>query len=54
MMFKDEVLEKIYGNPKTRRVPVLFVMECIKVLEESLKEIKEEKPYVSVSELFDE
>lgn len=51
-MLQDKVLEKIYDNPKTRRIPVLFVMECIKIFEQALDEIHEEEPYALLSELF--
>jgi len=53
-MFCDKVLDKIYANPKTRRIPILFVMECIKVFEDVLEDIKEEDPYADLSKLFDE
>ena len=52
-MFGDLILEKIYGNSKTRRVPVLFVMECIKVFEESIKKVMEENPDAKLSDLFE-
>lgn len=53
-MFCDKVLDKIYEHPKTRRIPVLFVTECIKVFEDVLEKIKEENPYADLSQLFDE
>lgn len=53
-MLCDKVLDKIYANPKTRRVPILFVMECIKTFEDALSEIKEEDPHADLSKLFDE
>lgn len=53
-MFCDDVLDKIYANSRTTKVPVLFVMECIKVFEDVLEEIMEEDPYANLSKLFDE
>ena len=53
-MLSNDVLDKIFINPKIKKVPILFVMECVKVFEEVLEQIKEENPYAELSQLFDE
>jgi hypothetical protein len=53
-MLKEEILEKYYANKHTVKVPVLFASECFTAMERVLEEIRKEKPYATISELFDE
>ena len=49
---KDEILEKIFAHPEMQKIPIGCQSTAIKVFEEVLFSIKEENPYVSVSELL--
>lgn len=49
---KDEILEKIFAHPEMQKIPIGCQSTAVKVFEEVLFDIKEENPYVSVSELF--
>lgn len=51
-MLREDIEEKYYMNLHTRKVPALFMCECLKAFEEVLKKEREENPYESVSELF--
>lgn len=53
-MFSDEVIEKIYSDLRTRRIPVFNVSEMIRIFQDVLSQIKEDNPYATISELFDE
>jgi len=53
-MFSDKLIEKIYSDLRTRRIPVFNISEMIRVFQDALLEIKEENPYATISELFDE
>lgn len=53
-MFSDEVIEKVYADLRTRRIPVFNISEMIRVFQDILSEIKEDKPDATISELFDE
>ena len=49
---KEEVLEKIFSNKEMQKIPVGCQSTAVNVFEETLKRIKEENPYASVSDLF--
>lgn len=51
-MFSDDVLEKIFLHPELQNVPIAYQSSVIHAIEEILKEIKEDNPYVSLSELL--
>ena len=51
-MLKDEILEKIFANKEMQMIPIGCQSTAVSVFEDVLKEIKEEKPYVNVSELL--
>lgn len=51
-MFTDGVLEKIFSNPETRKIPVGTQSIMIHVVETELQKILEETPYVSLSEIL--
>lgn len=53
-MFSDKVIEKIYADLRTRRIPVFNISEMIKVFQDILTEIREDNPDATISELFDE
>lgn len=53
-MLKDEILEKIYGNCRICKIPIVYSTEIMLAIEEILKSIKEERPYATLAELFDE
>lgn len=51
-MLKDEILEKIFSNKEMQMIPIGCQSTAVSVFEDVLEEIKEEKPYVNVSELL--
>ena len=51
-MLKDEILEKIFANKEMQKIPIGCQSTAVSVFEDVLEEIKEEKPYVNVSELL--
>lgn len=51
-MLKDEILEKIFSNTEMQKIPIGTQATAVNVFEKVLKELKEEKPYGSISELF--
>ena len=51
-MLKDEILEKIFSNKEMQKIPIGCQSTAVSVFEDVLEEIKEEKPYVNVSELL--
>lgn len=53
-MFKDEILEKIFSNKEMQKIPIGCQSTAVAVINEVLEQIKEERPYESISELFDE
>ena len=53
-MFTDEVLDRFYGNPRLSQVPVYAAGEAVKAFTEVLEEMREENPYATLSELFDD
>lgn len=53
-MFKDEILEKIFSNKEMQKIPIGCQSTAVSVFNEVLEQIKEENPYESISDLFDE
>ena len=51
-MFKDEILEMIFSENEMQKIPIGTQATAVSVFENVLEEIKEEKPYVNVSELL--
>ena len=51
-MLKDEILEEIFANKEMQMIPIGCQSTAVSVFEDVLEEIKEEKPYVNVSELL--
>ena len=52
-MFADKVLDKIYSDKSLNTVPVEYTSKVIAVVQDAIEQIKEEEPYVSISELFE-
>lgn len=53
-MLKDEIIEKVYSNYRIKKVPILFTVECINAIEDVLEALRKERPYATISDLFDE
>lgn len=53
-MFRDDILEKIFSDREMQTLPVGYQSLAVEVLYEIFEKIKEERPYASISELFDE
>lgn len=52
-MFSDKVIEKIYSDANLNAVPLEYASKVISIVQDAIEEIKEENPYVSISELFE-
>lgn len=50
---KDEVLEKIFAHKEMQKIPLGAQSTAVKAISEVLEQIKEENPYVTVTELFE-
>ena len=53
-MFDEKILHKIYSHEKMKKVPVLFQMEVVKVIEEVLEEEAREYPFLYLAHTFEE
>lgn len=51
-MLNDEILERIFANKEMQKIPIGTQATAVSVFEHVLEKIKEEKPYVNVSELL--
>ena len=51
-MLKDEILEKIFSNKEMQTIPIGCQSTAVSVFEQVLDELKEENPYVALSELL--
>lgn len=51
-MLNDEILERIFANKEMQKIPIGTQATAVSVFEHVLEEIKEENPYVNVSELL--
>ena len=50
---KDEVLERIFAHREMQKIPLGAQSTAVKAISEVLEQIKEENPYVTVTELFE-
>lgn len=51
-MFTDEILERIFRSKDLRTIPIGCQSTTIRVIEQVLEEVKGEKPYATISDLF--
>lgn len=51
-MLNDEILEKIFSNEEMQKIPLGTQATAVSVFEQVLEELKGEKPYANLSELF--
>lgn len=51
-MFSDEVLEKIFADKEMQTIPIGAQSTAVSVIGRVLEQIKEEKPYATISELL--
>ena len=52
-MLNDEILERIFANKEMQKIPIGTQATAVSVFEHVLEEIKEEKPYVNVSDKWE-
>lgn len=52
-MFKEEIREMYFSNKHTNNIPFICSCECLTAIERVLEELVKEKPYATISELFD-
>ena len=52
LMLNDEILEKIFANKEMQTIPIGCQSTAVSVFEQVLDELKEENPYVTLSELL--
>ena len=52
-MLSDDFLTKLFSHEEMRQIPIGCQSTAIHVVEDVLEEIKEEKPYATISELFE-
>ena len=50
---KDEILERIFAHKEMQTIPLGAQSTAVKAVSEVLKQIKEENPYATLSELFE-
>ena len=53
-LLNDEFMERFYCNSRLAKIPITYIGEFLRALEEVLEEEMEENPYGSISELFNE
>ena len=51
-MLRDDILEKLFSNKEMQELPIGYQSVAVSVLNKVLEEIKEESPYVTVSDLL--
>ena len=51
-VFKDDVLEKIFSHKEMQLLPIGAQSTAVAAICDVLEEIKEERPYAAISELF--
>lgn len=51
-MFSDEVLERIFSDKEIQTIPISTQATAVNAVERVLEQIKKERPYASLSELF--
>lgn len=52
IVLKDEILERIFSNKEMQTIPIGCQSTAVSVFEQVLDELKEENPYVTLSELL--
>ena len=52
LVLKDEILERIFANKEMQTIPIGCQSTAVSVFEQVLDELKEENPYVTLSELL--
>ena len=53
-MFKDEILEKIFGNKEMQMIPIGCQSTAVSVFEDVFEELRKENPYATIIDLFEE
>lgn len=51
-MFSDEILERIFADKEMQTIPIGTQSTAVSVVERVLEQIKEEKPYAGLSDIF--
>ena len=51
-MLRDDILEKLFSSKEMQELPIGYQSVAVSVLSKVLEEIKEESPYVTVSDLL--
>lgn len=51
-MFSDEVLERIFSDKEIQTIPIGTQATAVNAVERVLEQIKEERPYASLSDIF--
>ncbi len=51
-MLSDEILEKVFSNPKVQKMSNIEQSNMIDAVEQLFVDLKEERPYESLSELL--
>lgn len=51
-MFSDEVLVRIFSDKEIQTIPIGTQATAVNAVERVLEQIKEERPYASLSDLF--
>ena len=51
-MLRDDILEKLFSNKEMQTLPIGYQSVAVAVLNEVLEEIKEQSPYVTISDLL--
>lgn len=51
-MLRDDILEKLFSNKEMQELPIGYQSVAVSVLSKVLEEIKEETPYVTISDLL--
>lgn len=51
-MFSEEILERFFSDSEMQKIPIGTQATAVSAVERVLEQIKEERPYASLSELF--
>lgn len=51
-MLNDEIIQKVFAHKSTKGIPIVHQVIMLDVLEEIIYQLKEEKPYATISELL--
>ena len=52
LMFKDEILEKIFANKEMQKIPIGCQSTAVSVFEDVIEELRKENPYATISALL--